>query len=98
VQNPNDAVALVTFSFLTAGGLAGQETVSIGANSRYTLPVHLYEPGVDISVRVQAEAGKPVVAVRSMYFDYQGRRGGHAAPGSSVPFTHWYFAEGYTGD
>lgn len=40
----------------------------------------------------------PIVAERSMYFDYGGIRGGHQALGVSTPWYEWYFAEGYTGD
>ncbi|MHB8780521.1 MAG: DUF5719 family protein [Candidatus Geothermincolia bacterium] len=97
VQNPGARPTTVTFKFLTAAGLARQESFEVPARSRFTLPVHRYVPGEEVSVAVSS-SGAGVVAVRSMYFDYRGKRGGHAAAGCPVAGNSWYFAEGYTGD
>jgi hypothetical protein len=49
----------------------------------------------DVSVRLRSDL--PVVAERAMYFDYQGKTGGHNALGVNQPSSSWLFAEGYTG-
>ena len=51
----------------------------------------------DVSVIVEETGGKGIVVERAMYFDYSGRRGGHAAMGVPQTSTTWFFAEGYTG-
>ena len=48
-------------------------------------------------VIVEEMDGKGIVVERAMYFDYYGRRGGHAALGVQQTSTGWFFAEGYTG-
>jgi subtilisin family serine protease len=63
--------------------------------SRLTVHVNELAPGMDVSARVETSYG--AVAERAMYFDYDGRRGGHCAMGSPSPSTTWFFAEGYTG-
>ncbi len=63
--------------------------------SRLTVHVNELAPGKDVSARVETSYG--AVAERAMYFDYNGRRGGHCAMGSPSPSTTWFFAEGYTG-
>lgn len=40
----------------------------------------------------------PIVAHRSQYFDYCGRRGGHATVGASSPSTEWYLPRCFTND
>jgi hypothetical protein len=37
-----------------------------------------------------------IAAERSMYFDYNGIKGGHDALGCGAPQSQWYLAEGYT--
>ncbi len=64
--------------------------------SRTTIRVNDLAPGKDVSARLETEDG--VVAERAMYFDYQGRKGGHCTMGSPSPSREWFFAEGYTGD
>jgi hypothetical protein len=54
-------------------------------------------PSDDVSVQVEEINGKGVVVERAMYFDYGGKRGGHASQGLAGTSMHWYFAEGYTG-
>jgi hypothetical protein len=63
--------------------------------SRLTVHVNDLAPGKDVSAKV--ETGYGAVAERAMYFDYNGRNGGHCAMGSPSPSTTWFFAEGYTG-
>lgn len=63
--------------------------------SRLTVHVNDLAPGKDVSAMVETSNG--AVAERAMYFDYDGRKGGHCAMGSPSPSTTWFFAEGYTG-
>ncbi len=53
-------------------------------------------PPGNVSARVASLNGVPVVAERAMYFDYCGKKGGHASAGVTAPWYEWNFAEGYT--
>lgn len=73
----------------------------LAPDGRWT--VHVDEiPGFDdaeVSARITSGGGgRGVVAERSMYFDYQGVKGGHVEKGVNIPTTTWYFPEGYTPD
>ena len=69
----------------------------IPPGARYTLLVDAVLPTHDVSAVVEETGGRGVVAERAMYFNYYGRRGGHASQGITQPSAIWYFAEGYTG-
>jgi len=97
VGNPGEQAVRVKFSFLTRGGLAAESYADLAPRSRYTLHVDDFIPDQDVSMVVEETGGKGIVVERAMYFDYFGRRGGHAAFGVTQPSTQWYLAEGYTG-
>jgi SpoIID/LytB domain protein len=97
VGNPGDQPAQVKFSFLTQGGLAKELTREVVPHSRYTIHVDDYLPADEVSVIVEEMGGKGIMVERAMYFNYYGRKGGHAAFGVPQPATTWYLAEGYTG-
>jgi SpoIID/LytB domain protein len=97
VANPGPEEAEVRFTFYGGEGLAGEYSSRLAPRSRYTLHVDQLFPGEEISVCVEETAGRGIVVERAMYFDYYGRRGGHASPGLAGTSTTWYFAEGYTG-
>jgi hypothetical protein len=97
VGNPGVEPARVRFDFMTREGFAGDAFFDLPPGSRFTLRVDERFPSDEVSVIVEETGGKGVVVERAMYFDYKGRRGGHAAMGVSRPSTDWYFAEGYTG-
>ncbi len=97
VGNPYGEAARVKFSFLTQAGLAREVYCSVPARSRFTLCVDDYFPAEEVSVIVEETGGKGIVVERAMYFDYYGRRGGHAALGVTGTSPTWHFAEGYTG-
>jgi hypothetical protein len=97
VGNTGGETVRVKFSFLTRDGLAGETIRDMVPGSRHTLHVNEYVPGEDVSVIVEETGGKGIVVERAMYFDYSGRRGGHAALGVPEASTTWFFAEGYTG-
>jgi len=97
VGNAGDETVRVKFSFLTQAGPAGEAFCDMPPGSRYTLHVDEHFPADEISMVVEETAGKGIVVERAMYFDYSGRRGGHAAMGVPQTSTTWFFAEGYTG-
>ncbi len=98
LQNPNDAEAQVTLSFMRPDGGVITSQVNIPPRRRHS--VHVDDvPGLESSeVSTQVASNIPIVAERAMYFDYGGKDGGHGSIGTSAPSNTWYFAEGYTGD
>jgi len=97
VGNPGGEKATVRISLMTPGGLQREIYQEIPAGARYTLLVDALLPSDDVSVLVEEVGGRAVAAERAMYFNYYGRRGGHASQGIMQPSSDWYFAEGYTG-
>jgi SpoIID/LytB domain protein len=97
VGNPGSEPARVKFSFLTQAGFAMETFRDLAPGSRYTLHVDEHFADDEVSVVVEETEGKGIVVERAMYFDYSGRRGGHAAMGVPQTSTTWFFAEGYTG-
>ena len=97
VGNPGTETAAVKISLLTPAGLQRVLYQDVPAGARYTLLVDAVLPSDDVSVLVEETGGRGVVVERAMYFNYYGRRGGHASQGIVQPSTDWYFAEGYTG-
>ena len=98
VQNPNDAEAHLTVSFMGNGGEVDELYYTLEPFSRMTIWMDL-EPGLDngeFSTEMQSDL--PVVAERAVYFGYKGLGGGTASEGASSPSKSWYFAEGYTGE
>jgi uncharacterized protein YkwD len=97
LQNPNEGTATVTLSFMKPDGSVVSQQVSVQGRRRQSVHVDTV-PGLeatDVSTRVDSDL--PIIAERSMYFSYQGRKGGHATMGASSPEKQWYLAEGYTG-
>jgi SpoIID/LytB domain protein len=97
VGNAGSEAAQVKFTFLTQGGKAWEQISDMAPGSRLTLHVDELLPSDEVSVIVEETGGKGIVVERAMYFDYSGRRGGHAAMGVPQTSQKWYFAEGYTG-
>ncbi|MBU4174623.1 MAG: VCBS repeat-containing protein [Actinobacteria bacterium] len=98
VQNPGDAPADVTYTFMRENGEGFQHQQRIGPHSRYTVKVDDM-PGLgycSFSTRVQSSL--PVCCERAVYFDSGGRPGGHNSIGTTSPAPAWYFAEGYTAE
>jgi hypothetical protein len=97
LQNPNASAVSATLNFMLDDGRVVPYKVSIPAKARYTVPVDAV-PGLEnCSVSTQVTCDKPIVAERSMYFDYEGKDDGHNSIGVTQPSGNWYFAEGYTG-
>ncbi len=98
VQNPGEADAHVTLEFqLPPGASADPFSLDLPGGTRQS--IHLDDlPGLsDTDVSTKVVANLPVVAERAMYFDYQGKQGGHDSIGVVSPSQHWFLAEGYTG-
>ncbi len=103
LQNPGAAAANVGIDYLCGDGNNVHKDLSVGANSRFTIPVHENALGIgqsnsshgDVSIKVTSS--EAIVAERPMYFNYNGAwTGGHDAMGTGAPQTNWYFAEGCT--
>ncbi len=96
IMNPNDVDARVNVTFQGEDGSNRSFRYTVGANSRFTVPVRETAGGGSFSTVVESDV--PVLAERAMYFRYQGRTGGHDSIGATEPSSTWFFAEGYTGD
>jgi hypothetical protein len=95
VMNPNDTAAEVDVVFQGDDGSNHNFHYSVGANSRFTVPVRETLGCGSFSADIRSNV--PVLAERAMYFSCQGRNGGHDSIGADSPSTTWFFAEGYTG-
>ncbi|MBU1672650.1 MAG: hypothetical protein KKF41_09495 [Actinobacteria bacterium] len=97
LENPNDQAADVDLTFMLPGGMTKDHGVTVPAEGRQTVFLNELLPAVDVSTTVSVEASLPIIAERSMYFDYLGSfEGGHDCAGMTSPSDTWYFAEGYT--
>jgi len=97
VANPNPVNANVKVYYAISGGGTAQKNIVVGPNARQTLNVAA-AVGWDKDVSVRLHSDLPVVAERSMYFDYGGGSwpGGAIATGAPAPRNTYYFAEGTT--
>lgn len=97
MMNPDSQqTAEVQLGYMNAIGREDLQDISIPPLSRATVHVDEPEPGMDLSTMVTSTNGVPIVAERAMYFDFEQGRGGHDAPGTTVPSCDWYLAEGST--
>jgi hypothetical protein len=103
LANPSDANAGVEVKYLLPGGQAPIAlNYTVAAHSRLTIPVD-DQPGLaatDVSAVITSVNNVPIIAERAMYFSKlgQGFAGGHDSAGVTAPSSHWFFAEGATGD
>ncbi len=97
IQNPNNQTANTTATFMKRDGTTVQRQYDIGANSRFTIYLDEILPDDEVSTKIESTNGIGVIAERSMYFDYNGKDGGHDSIGVTAPCQQWYLAEGYTG-
>ena len=98
VQNPGPRDAKVTLDFQVQGGSApafGPFTLAAGQRQSIHLDTLTGLGNAQVSTKVSST--EPVVAERAEYFDYDGKKGGHASAGVNAPAGNWYLAEGYTG-
>lgn len=97
IENPGAATAVAAVRFFKENGEVVERSYDLLPRSRFTIKVDDV-PGCDnTSVSVQVDGGTvPLMVERAMYFNQDGRDGGHCSIGAQGPSTQWYFAEGYT--
>ncbi|MBU1669981.1 MAG: hypothetical protein KKF41_03405 [Actinobacteria bacterium] len=98
IQNPSDAQADVTVTYVLEDGSTQQQDLAVGPRTRATVDVNAaVGPDHDVSMVVECP-DVAVVAERPMYFSYGegGWTGGHDVMGSPFLSNLWYFAEGTT--
>ncbi|NPV58709.1 MAG: hypothetical protein HPY75_03475 [Actinobacteria bacterium] len=102
IQNPGDADAEVTITYMLGDGSLATQLLTVPAHSRATAqPRDKLGTGEDVahdfSAKVECTNGQDIVAERPMYFNYKGAwTGGHDVVGATAPNTAYYFAEGTT--
>ncbi len=99
LANPTEGDAAVRVSFMPEDGNVVQKDYTVGAESRFTVPVNSIAGLGPTGVSILAEStnGVGIVAERAMYFNSDGRTDGSCTQGVTAPQDSWYFAEGYTG-
>ena len=97
LMNPSGQPADVTLTLLDNGGLSEDIPLRVQPHSRYTVMADGIKGWErrEFSAHVRS-ADVKIAAERSMYFDYNGIKGGHDALGCGAPRSQWYLAEGYT--
>ncbi len=97
VFNPEEVATSFDLEMMLPDGSSHISAFNIGPKTRVTFHVDDFPGMSDTNVSVHVHAQGPVVAERAMYFDYNGKTGGHVSLGVNEPAKEWYFAEGYTG-
>jgi len=104
IQNPGDADATVTITYMKGDGGTPTEDLTVPAHARSTVRCadklgQGDDAAHDFSSKVECTNGQKIIAERPMYFNYKGAwTGGHDVVGASATADTWYFAEGYTGN
>lgn len=95
IFNPSPTPVNPTITYYFEDSSTLTRTVGIGGNSRLTIYVNeVFYGEHDVACRVTNNT--PIVVERSVYFNSNGRTGGHVAMGVGQPQSTWYFAEGCT--
>jgi len=94
LQNPGSEAARATLEFMREDGTVVPLELTVPARSRRTVKVNDVPGASGCSVSTRVTSDLPLAAERAMYFDYQGRGGGHDSIGAQQPSSTWYFAEG----
>jgi SpoIID/LytB domain protein len=93
LQNPQELTANVTVRFLTAQGVAHEDTYEVAPRSRSSIGVDQL-PGLEAAeVSTVIDSDIDIVAERSMYCE----SGGTCSPAEAEPAASWLLPEGYTG-
>lgn len=98
VQNPNNSEAEVNITYMTMDGEVQhpQNPITMPANSRKTVRVNDFMPGVDFSTKVVGSAN--IIAERAMYWDAGLGEACHDSIGLSEPHATFYLPDGQTSD
>ena len=99
IQNPNASDANVKLTYMIEGGGTLERSVTVGANSRYTVLAHdSGQVGLDRAFSTRLDSDQNIYVERAMYWPSgEGITGGHVTNALKTPSTTWNLAEGYTG-
>jgi N-acetylmuramoyl-L-alanine amidase len=97
LQNPNTVPARATVAYMLPKGAEKTVDYKLLPNSRKTICVDEVPGLADTDVSFQITSDLPILAERSMYFNYFGITEGSNSTATRSPSTSWYLAEGYTG-
>lgn len=95
LDNPNSTPAQASLTCMKNDGKSATTDYELPPRSRRT--VYVNDPRLqesDFGIKVNATL--PVIAERSMYFDYKGVKDGSNSIGATTPANNWYLAEGST--
>jgi hypothetical protein len=92
LQNPGEAPAVVTATFLTERGQVPGPILTVSPRSRLSLNLGNYVNSFNLSV--EFISNQPVIVERSIYWNE--KQGGSSSGGLTTPGNTWYLAEGCT--
>jgi hypothetical protein len=110
LQNPSATDAQVRVTYLRSTEPPLEKTYTVAAHARSNIWVDLEEfpegsgvralEAADVGAVVEVLNGVPIIAERAMYLSREGAvfEAGHASAGVTAPATHWFLAEGATGE
>jgi hypothetical protein len=101
VANPHATATDVTFTFLPESGDPVIVARTVPPTARLTLPAGDVPELSGRSFGVRVQATQPIMAERAMYFGASASRswsGGTESAGVTSAATHWFLAEGATGE
>jgi hypothetical protein len=98
--NPQDAPANTTVEFLLDDGQVVTRTYTLPALGRLSIYANEIPELVTRSFATTVRADRPILCERAMYFrNGEGMfKGGHSSAAVPSGSTHWFLAEGQTGD
>ncbi len=100
IQNPGNAAANVTLTYMKDNGTTAADQVTVPPNSRSTVSPRTKlgtgdDAAHDFSTKVTCTNNQQIIVERPMYFNYHGVwTGGHDVVGATSSSTTFYFAEG----
>ena len=97
LQNPNSVPAKAAVTYMLPEGVARTVDYELVPRSRKTIYVDGVPGLEDTDVSFQISSDVPILAERSMYFDYFGIVEGSNSTATDSPSKDWYLAEGYAG-
>ncbi len=98
MANPNTTTAKIHMVNMLPGGRTISNYLFIGPESRKTIHLNLVSGLESTDVSTVIYSNVPVLAERSIYFDYHGIKDGSNSFGTPVPLKGSYLAEGYAGE
>jgi N-acetylmuramoyl-L-alanine amidase CwlD len=97
LMNPDEEeTAEVEMVYMSGDGKEECWEEEVPPGCRVTVHVDDYAVNSDVSTLVRSSNGVPIVAERTVYFNFDRASGGHGAPGVLSASTEWHLAEGST--